>query len=581
LVSRDPALRDQYLRAAWPHLPRLISAIDRNPFRPTYGCLDRQYWHYRTADFPCDMYQEGVLALALAYRHRLPGNRWHGVPRVRELALAALRFSARTARRDGSCDDYYPYERALGAAVFSLVAAAEACLVLEECDPAVEKSLVRRARWVADHEESGRLANHHALAALGLELAARVTGRNELRQAAEARARAVLSWQSPEGWFDEYGGADPGYQTVSIDALARYRQWTAAAWLDEPLRRAVRFAHHFLHPDDTFGGEYGSRGTHHFYPHGMELLAGESPEAAELAEAHLRALAAGHAASLDDDRMFAHRTAGWIRAWIDWASSKSAAPGIARPATIVHFPRAGIVVRRDGPTHSVVSLARGGVWKHFSGDRPAVTDAGLIVQLDDGRIAVSQSHDMTRSVESHLESEAAVVAVTGPLHVARLETATPWKFIVFRCGLLTVGRFCRTLVRKLLQRRLITGRRAAPVQLSRTIELLPEPGRRLPSSEEDWGEVARESGESRLSDRPKSTRPSPSGPVRLRVTDVIELTRPRIGVRRMAYGADHQAAYVAAHGAYQESGLQSWTDLAEHIEELNRNRRVTIVREFV
>ena len=63
--TRDPALRNLYLERALAAMPRLLGAIDRNPFRPTYGCFDRQYWHYRTSSFPSEMYQEGVLPLAL------------------------------------------------------------------------------------------------------------------------------------------------------------------------------------------------------------------------------------------------------------------------------------------------------------------------------------------------------------------------------------------------------------------------------------------------------------------------------------------------------------------------------------
>ena len=123
LAARDSAARARYLHAALSQIPRLLGAIDRNPYRATYGCLDRQFWHYRTSSFPSEMYQEGVLPLALVATTRLPGNRWYGQPRVRELAVAALRFAARSSHRDGSCDDYYPFERALGAAAFSLAAA--------------------------------------------------------------------------------------------------------------------------------------------------------------------------------------------------------------------------------------------------------------------------------------------------------------------------------------------------------------------------------------------------------------------------------------------------------------------------
>ncbi|NQT13891.1 MAG: hypothetical protein HQ582_14145 [Planctomycetes bacterium] len=66
----------------------------------------------------------------------------------------------------------------------------------------------------------------------------------------------------------------------------------------------------------------------------------------------------------------------------------------------------------------------------------------------------------------------------------------------------------------------------------------------------------------------------------LRVRDTIELTSPKIRVRRMAFGTDHQAAYVAASGVYQESVLAPWVDLDRYVEELNAQRRVTVVREI-
>jgi len=112
----------------------------------------------------------------------------------------------------------------------------------------------------------------------------------------------------------------------------------------------------------------------------------------------------------------------------------------------------------------------------------------------------------------------------------------------------SIGRFCRTLVRRLLQRRLITGRRECPIRLTRSFELLPES-------------------------------PGESGPS-LRIEDTIELTAPKIRVRRMAFGTDHQAAYVAASGVYQEGVLAPWVDLARHVDQLNARRRVTIVREI-
>lgn len=548
VVPRDPAWRRRYLDASLPEIPRLLGAIDRNPFHATYGCLDRQFWHYRTSDFPCEMYQEGVLPLALVYAHAMPGNRWYGCPRVRELCIAALRFSARSAHPDGSCDDYYPFERALGAAVFSLAAAAEACLLLEIDDHEIGRALVRRGRWLLDHDETGRLANHQALAAWGLLLLGQWTGRGEFRDAAAARIARVLAWQHDEGWFDEYGGADPGYQTVTIDCLAKYRRATSDTRLAAPIARAVAFAGHFLHPDGSFGGEYGSRGTYHFYPHGAELLTRESPDAANLADGFLSALSAGRQAYFADDRMYAHRLGNLIAAYRDWSDVRPAArPSQARPDC--WLPGAGLYVRRLSRSQTVVSAARGGVFKHFDGPTAAAdqqqcrTDAGLVVEFDDGRVAVSQFHHHQRAVQV---VPGQLLRVEGALDWADHETATPLKLVLFRVLLVTVGRWARSAVRRLLQRRLITRRRPCPARLERVFEFREDlPGR---------GHV--------------------------RVTDVIRLTHSRLKVRRMAFGVDHQSSYVAACGVYQQSVLQPWTMLDGYVARLNADRQVTVVREF-
>ena len=561
--TRDPKSRNLYAHKALAAVPRLLGAIDRNRLSPTYGCMDRQYWHYRTACFPSEMYQEGVLPLAYAATLNLPDNRWFGSERAAELAEAGIRFAARHDHADGSCDDYYPFERAFGAAVFSAAACTEAYRILGLDDPELVDWFRRRAAWLTKNGESGRLTNHHALAALALARTYEITGELRHKTAAEAAVGRVLDWQHEEGWFEEYGGADPGYQTVTIDCLAKLRKMWNTAELDEPLRRAVRFARCFLHPDGSYGGEYGSRGTYHFYPHGFELLAGTDPDASELADAFMQTLADGSEADFSDDRLFAHRLGNLFEAYRDWSPARPSARLAEETRPSRHFPAAGLVVCRRDAQCTVISTARGGVFKHFADGRPAAADAGLILETDAGRIAVSQMYASPsdesdapdaegRRVEVQFDGEVLVsVAVEGPLHWTRFETATPFKQAALHLGMAWIGRYCRTLVRKALQKRLITGRRPAPIRLTRTFtfETPPETGR------------------------------SPQGLV-LEVIDVIELTDPRIRVRRMALGSDHQTGYTAASGVFHPSVMTPWVDLNDRVEILNKARRIEIVRRF-
>ena len=158
--------KDLYLKLALPYVPRILHLLDQNPYSPNYGCFDRAFWHYRTMDFPCGMSQEMVLLLALVYKNKYKGNPFYQVSRIKELAEASIRFMLLSSHSDGTCDDYFPFERAMGALVFSLYSATESYLELNMNDQELADFFIKRVRHLQVENETGRLGNHQALAAL-------------------------------------------------------------------------------------------------------------------------------------------------------------------------------------------------------------------------------------------------------------------------------------------------------------------------------------------------------------------------------------------------------------------------------
>ena len=106
------AMRDLFAREALAQIPKILTQLDRNRHSPTYGCFDRNFWHYKIIDFPSGMSQEFVWPLALAYDTNVPNNPFYRQPIIREFVEAGILYAARSAHADGSCDDYFPYERA-------------------------------------------------------------------------------------------------------------------------------------------------------------------------------------------------------------------------------------------------------------------------------------------------------------------------------------------------------------------------------------------------------------------------------------------------------------------------------------
>ena len=97
--------------------------------------------------------------------------------------------AAKSAHPDGTCDDYFPFERAMGALVFSLYAASEAYQVLGMRDERVVDLFAKRVAHLAHENETGQLANHQALAALAAYNVYKITGDPKHKAVADDRTR--------------------------------------------------------------------------------------------------------------------------------------------------------------------------------------------------------------------------------------------------------------------------------------------------------------------------------------------------------------------------------------------------------
>lgn len=523
------ALRRRYTDEAFRYLPRLFQMVDRNPYSPTYGSFDRSYWHYRTMDFPCGMYQEFCLPLAMAYAYPFPDNPYYQVERVKELALAGCFYAMRSSHPDGTCDDYFPYERALGALVFSLNAMTETCLLLGEKSQELLDFFTRRADYLCGHNETGRLTNHQALAALALYNTYLVTGHKRFREASDRFVQICRDWFNPdEGWFWEYEGADPGYQSCTIAFLAKlYRKSNDPALL-ELLNPAVDFCWHFMHPDGSYAGEYGSRNTYHFYPHGFEVMAPHNPRAAQVVDTFLtRSLPQGARYFNDDDRMCAHYLYDWMQAYIDFSPARSSEPISSRAPLRRYFEKARMAVEITPSYHAVVNLGKGAVIKVTTEKGPLYSDTGLIARTGDGEVIVSHIVD---EYQVNADIANGVYASAGRMCRRKTKLATPVTQIAFRILNLTLGRFAPNLLRATLQKILITGKPRTDYQFERTVRF--EADRILVTS--------------------KLTAPSAAGPL-----------------RSVHLGSDATSIYVANSNVYQRSVLLPWRELRALHQQVN------------
>ena len=380
---------------------RLLSAQDRDPYSPTCGCFDRRYWGWKLVDFPEATFQRGVYPLALLYAD--PQSEYYQCATVRLAVLAGLRYATRIQHRDGSFDQAFPHEHSFGATAFLLHALLEALrAVADNADETerrhIEPCLRRAAEFLCEHdEEHGHIANHLAGAVLALLVSAEYWGETYYQNRAEAILESILKYQSPEGWFLEYEGADPGYQTLCLYYLAQVYQKLRSEALRKVLDRAIAFLAHFVHPDGTFAGEYGSRRTAIFYPAGMALLSQEFPMAFSITQAMCRSIDAGRTVTLRDvdTGNLVPLLSNYICALQTGVLDEEVAvPSLPWEHAMVRqdFSQAGLYVRGTERYYAILGTSNGGVLKVFDKPQRRILwdDGGYSGQLADGTFITTQ-----------------------------------------------------------------------------------------------------------------------------------------------------------------------------------------------
>jgi hypothetical protein len=483
-LSTSPYLADIQLA-----LPRVLSLVDAEPFSKTHGCGDRTYWCWKFTDFPGARFQEYVFALAWFYR-KDPGG-WKGNRHLLELCESGLNYWSKIQYPDGSFDEAYPYERSLAAASFTVFYLSEAYFLLEadlseETRRRFLDTLLRASRWLsANDERHGVLSNHLAAAAAALFNAHLVFVKQSPSDSKLflERSRHFLKTiydhqDSEEGWYEEYGGADIGYQTHGSFYLARIWQKSQDPALLASLKRANRFLAHFVHPDGSAGGEYASRNTSFYFPAAFEILASRCEHASAVAGEQGEKLRLGKTVGLRqmdpqnlfpmlNNYLFAHEA----------HELRASGPAVTLPWKVQgewHFPRAGLFVKSTASYFAIASLKKGGViscWDKAS-ETLAYQSAGYVTRLG-SKLCSTQA--LNRSTEAR---DGSSWSISAPFIPIKQKVFSPWLFVGFRLFVLIVARIGHLSywLKRLLVRTLVVqeGEKRHTPLLRRKIDFLPD-----------------------------------------------------------------------------------------------------------
>ncbi len=329
---------------------RVLTQMDRDPASPTFGCFDRNYWHYKIRDFPSSILQQGAFLLEALRTGCLEGPL--PAEQAEAWCVGAVGALGRQVRRGGSVDEYYPFEESYPAAAFGLYAAARLLVDWQSDAPhllrQIDRAPLRRlARHVAARRED-EAANQQAAGLAGLALAAQLPRLGVTAAQVEEHAKRLFGAQHAEGWFNEYGGPDFGYLTVTLDALCDYHDATGDARALRAMDRAVDFLAGMVGADGRLPSTLNSRNTDYVVPYGLARLGRRNATAAWLVETLFRdADAPEHFLWATDDRYHAH----YIYA-----------------SVVRSLPHLGKMIDAQAPTQETTWMPGCGYWTRWAAD---------------------------------------------------------------------------------------------------------------------------------------------------------------------------------------------------------------------
>ncbi len=468
-------------------IPRTLGLLDREATSPTAGCCDRTYWAWKFVDFPGARFQESLCVLSFVWSRELEGNVYYHSEKLLHWIELAIEYWAKIQRRDGSFDEAYPLERSLAATAFTSFYVSEALSFLGDDLPTPTRDtavrcLERAGDWLRVNDEThGFLSNHLAAAAAALEHIHRLSGAERFHRRGRYFIDKILDHQSSEGWYDEYGGPDPGYQTHGSFYLSRYCELTGAEDVAQSLDRSCRFLSQFVHPDGSIGGEYASRNTKTYYPAAYEMLAAKSPSAAWIAETlrpSVENLSAAGLGSVDIYNFFPLLN-NYVFAYcaVDKLDHQPVEQAPEDGDSITHFPDAGLLKVRTQCYDAYIALKKGGVVQAFDRRhrRLVLSDCGYIGRLKDGRQFSSQWPDPEARADLQLDSPEKTVRIEGGFFRVSRPVMDPIRFLGFRLFSLTVGRLAGAArwLKNILVKTLIYRSQRMTMRYERTIRLSP------------------------------------------------------------------------------------------------------------
>lgn len=468
-----------YLASLYKVLPRLLALYDNNSASPTYGIGDRFYWAWTLIDFANATIQGGANGLArLIQLNLLPD--YISEKSIINRIDCIIKATAKLSYKNGSVDQAFPYEASYCGTALVLYDLLIAIELLDKKLSTEQKStylniLCPMARYLNNNIEThGFISNHLAVSSAALLKWHRLTGESGKQKGLDI-LNMILNKQNSEGWFYEYNGADPGYETLCISYLAEIDKMHPELNLTASVKKSLSYMSHFVQPDGSFGGVFGARTTRFYYPAGIEYFSDRIENARDIASFmrdSIRNLLCPTLETMDTPNLVPMFNS-YCRAaefYSDVNESKNyKLPCFTQKPFRKNFDESGIIIDRGDRHYSIISTHKGGVVYHYTDNKLAVLNTGIVVTTKKGKDFTNQIYNKKNVVQL----EPHTISITSEFKPVRCMTPTPLQFGILRLLNVSIMRIptIREKIKQLLAYFLITAKGKTIGYATRTITL--------------------------------------------------------------------------------------------------------------
>ena len=450
-------------------LPRILSLFDSDQTSLSYGLGDRFFWAWGLTDFANATYQgcaQGLARIWVAGLWPYDSCEESFIKKIQSF-FAGAKF---LTRKNGSLEEAFPHEGSYcvtALVAFDLLVTID--LLSDRINDSKRDEFVEIIRpfinfLIKSDESHAIISNHLATAVAALVRWDNLISDSNALAKAKALLNRMLVNQSEEGWFKEYEGSDPGYQTLCLHYLSDVHLQRKEMNLLEPISKSIRFLLYFAHPDGSLGGYYGSRCTRFYYPSGVLAMAEEVPEAAVLATFMQNSTAENRVVGLScmDDPNLTPMFNSY--AWAATLLKQNKQISIQNNAQLLpcesyqpfrkNFKDAGLFVDRGLDYYSIINYKKGGVIYHFSKKDLSILNCGVVIQSSLGILGSGHFYDENQDVK--IEDEC--IQIRHRISEMPKKLMSPFKFLMLRILCFTIFRnsYMREFTKKILVRYLIT-----------------------------------------------------------------------------------------------------------------------------